>query len=275
MKTIINSPALKLYEKPFINFINNSDVSGQTLRGYSQDQYPGTYYKHDDIEYRFNGHGFRSDDFSAELASSNFLFAGCSQSLVLGLPQDLGWASVLNSKLGGDQFYNLALVQSPIDVIVYNVMRYVELFGKPKAIFILFPDFYRKMIVDDSQISTKWTAFEKDDLIVDIIEENLLRSFMGIKQLELLCDSNHIPLMYSSWQRITIEVMMKLKEQGMLKHCFDIENMDGVNPDEISKSNSKYRHYWDVARDNVHFGEFDNLCFANSFLKHWERREQH
>ena len=275
MKTISNSPALKLPDKPFINFVRNEDVSGITKRGYSNDPYPADFFKHDDIEYKFNSYGFRSDEFSKDLSSSNFLFAGCSQSLVLGLPQDVGWASIVNNKLKGDNFYNLALVQSPIDIIVYNVMRYVELFGSPKAIFILFPDFYRKMVVEDSQISTKWTAFEKNDIAIDIIEESLLRAFLNIKQLELFCEAKNIPLMYSSWQRITTEVMIKLKEQGMLKYCFDIENMDGVDPDDISKSNSKYKHYWDIARDNVHFGEFDNLCFANSFLKHWERREQH
>lgn len=275
MKTVFKSRMMDIVSKDFIEFIGNSDVSGQTIRSYSQDKYPSDFFKHDDIEYAFNSNGFRCDEFSIEQSSNNFLFAGCSQSLVLGLPQELGWANIINTKLGKKNFYNLALVQSSAEIIIYNTIQYVYLFGKPQAIFILFPDFYRKMYVKDDYIFASHNILSKDEKNTDATNESFIRYFMLLKQLESFCDLNNIPLLYSSWQRISVEAMMHLKNKGVLKYCFDVSDINDIDIKEISKSNSKYKHYWDVARDNVHFGEFDNICFANSFLKQWETREQH
>jgi hypothetical protein len=269
MKSLSNTPAMKINDDLFMTIGNNPVHKNTTLRGCYSDDFPADFFKHDDISYSFNEFGFRSDSFSKD--NNEFLFAGCSHTFGVGLPKNIIWASRLNEILGGKKFLNIGMPGASIDLICYNVMRYIERFGKPKGVFILFPDFYRKLIIYDQKILTKFAAARDSGLTAEEIEENILKSFMHIKNLELFCNALDIPLVYSSWQRPIKDVMLKLKREGFLSNVFDIEDMSMIDSNLIDKTNSKFPHYWDVARDNEHFGEFENLCFAHRFKQAYEQ----
>jgi hypothetical protein len=267
-KTMLTSPAFRFNEHPFVHSLP-----------YKYHKYnPNTtyeYYKSDenidgrknDITYRLNNYLLRSDDFSKEYSENNFLFAGCSQTVVLGLPLELGWAHQVNSYFDKPNYLNLAAVGLSIDTIISNVVHYIDIFGNPGAVFILFPDHFRITHVKKQEIITKWYQPYGSDVNTDIIDEANLKNYMSLKNLEVICESRGIPLAYSSWQQETAEVLMELKKQGVLKHAFDVYANTDIDLEKYSKKNSKYPHYWKIARDGIHFGQERNNFFADSFIK--------
>ena len=264
---MLTSPVFRFVEYPFIHSLPykyHNYSPNTTYRYYKSDE--DIEGRKDDMSYRLNNYLFRSDDFSKDDSSNNFLFAGCSQTVVLGLPLELGWAHQVNSAFEKDKYFNISAVGLSIDTVISNVVHYIEMFGNPKAILILFPDHFRITHVVDKEIITKWYQPYGSDEHTDIIDEANLKNYMSLKNLELICDSRGIPLLYSSWQQETSDVFMELKKQGVLKHAFDIyENVD-IDLSKYSKKNSKYPHYWSVARDGIHFGEQRNNFFADSFI---------
>ena len=269
MKSLFNTPTLKIDNDTFMLSKGFEVFKSMKLNSYGNDKFPDSFFKHDDIEYSLNHYAFRSEEFSTIDTSSDFLFAGCSQTFGLGLPIDATWPKKLNEMLNGKKFFNLATVSSDVTMICYNVTKYIDTFGKPKSIFILFPDFYKKIKIHNNEITTEF-IFDKKKFSAEDVEENLLRDFMSIRNLEVLCDFLNIPLFYSSWQIPLVDVLMKLKEKNILKHVFDINHNHVVDSSSVNKKDAKFPHYWDVARDNEHFGEFDNLCFALRFKYEYE-----
>lgn len=270
MKTLSNTPAMNIYQDIFVFPQNSQILKNNTSKEAYSDNFPADFFKHDDISYTTNEFGFRSD----HLGSGDFLFAGCSHTFGVGLPIETIWPKVLNDLLDGNGFSNVGMPGASIDLICYNVIRYLENFKKPKAVFILFPDFYRKLIVHNQKVLTEFTITKKTGINADDIEENIFKSFMAIKNLESYCDAISVPLLYSSWQRPAKDVMLSLKKQGFLKNVFDIEDLSMIDSDLIGKHNSRFPHYWDVARDNEHFGEFENLCFAHRFKWEYEQNKR-
>lgn len=272
MKTIFNSPAMNLYSNNFISYIGPESDKPEPGFSYSSIK-PDSIDGQSDILYSFNEHGFRSDNFDKSFAPDNFLFAGCALTFGLGVPKDITWPYLFTSKITNSEnfnIFNLSVIDGSIDLIVYNVVQYIENFGNPKGILILFPDFFRNIYVEDEQILSNWNIEEKREDLKDIADTNMLRSFFAIKQLEVICDSKNIPLVYSSWQYGTVEMLMGLKEQGMLKHVFDIKQFYRDNRDMFTEDGSKYPHYWHFSRDNTAFGESHNRVFAEGFVQQWK-----
>ncbi len=265
-RTEFSSAAFYFKEKPFITSISSTDKKydkGSSYSYYINDQ-PNKKTK-DDIVYKLNNYLFRSDDFSKESSNDNFLFAGCSQTVTLGLPLELGWAHKVNSSFNSKEYINISGVGLAIDAIISNIVHYIDIFGNPKAVLALFPDHYRVTEIKHNIVTTDWLDPREYDKNVDRIEDAIFKDYLSFKNLEMICKANNIPLVYSSWQPHTAKVIKKLTEKSFLENGFDIyENID-IDPKLFLKKNSKYPHYWEHARDGVHCGERDNLMFAQSF----------
>jgi hypothetical protein len=265
-RTEFSSAAFCFKERPFVASISSTDTNydkGNSYSYYVNDQ-PNKKTK-DDIVYKLNNYLFRSDDFSKESSIDNFLFAGCSQTVTLGLPLELSWAHKVNSGFDKKKYINISGVGLAIDTIISNIVHYIDLFGKPKAVVALFPDHYRVTEIKHDTIATDWLDPREYDKNVDRIEDAIFKDYLSFKNLEMICKANNIPLVYSSWQPHTAKVIKKLTEKSFLENGFDIyENID-IDPKLFLKKNSKYPHYWEYARDGIHCGERDNLMFAQSF----------
>lgn len=104
--------------------------------------YPGTY-THNDIQFRFNNLGWRSDfDFSQQLQNgSNIIVLGCSDTFGPGLPADSTWPILLQNLVGPTQrvlnFSWCGISTDWIARIGHKSMRYLE--KSVAAVCVLWP----------------------------------------------------------------------------------------------------------------------------------------
>ena len=86
------------------------------------------------INYKFNSHGFRCDEFSE---TDNFIAIGCSYTQGIGLPLELTWPAILGKKLNLTP-YNLGIGGTGADTCFRLLDYYLPLL-KPKFIVFLCP----------------------------------------------------------------------------------------------------------------------------------------
>ena len=87
------------------------------------------------IEYRFNGHGFRCEEFTE---SENAVFLGCSHTAGVGIPKENTWPQYVSNSLNL-KCYNLAVGGSSNDLAFRISYHYLEKL-KPKIVFLLSPE---------------------------------------------------------------------------------------------------------------------------------------
>lgn len=229
--------------------------------------------KHDpDISYILNNYGFRCDDFNKENIKNSILVAGCSNTFGLGIPYDITWGNLLSNKMQSKNFYNVGVVAASIQTIVNNCFYFIEEFGKPKALFILFPSIARGSTFENlfAEDEVKFIIRTTMDDTSNRPEEQKNKTFQKlslIKNLEILCNSLSIPFLWSTTEE-DFDILIKdvLKESNYFKNYKSIFNFDEVIKDD--KNLRKYKKYWDKSRDGVHFGEqfhriFSNLMYLN------------
>lgn len=143
--------------------------------------------------YYLNNYGFRCDDFTSKHDGKHLLFAGCSNTFGVGLPQNFIWAKQvydqikLNEKVSG--FYNLGIPAGSYFEIISNIFKYIKNFGNPDYIFINFPDVYRDIIY----IEKNGNQTEETSYLSVILTHNIYN------MLEQYCLSNDIKLISFSW----------------------------------------------------------------------------
>lgn len=98
------------------------------------------YFRHHIIDYKYNEYGHRSKPIN-ELDLDNYiLFAGCSHVEGVGLSIEHTFSHIVASQLKCD-YYNLAVNGSGVDVMLYNLVLWINRFKKmPKALVILWPE---------------------------------------------------------------------------------------------------------------------------------------
>lgn len=207
-----------------------------------------------------NSYMFRSDEFNKEDTSSNFLFAGCSNTFGYGLPNSFTWAYQLNKMLDGKKLFNLGIPGASAAEIVYNVFNYIDIFGKPKGVFILFPEFFRTVSYSQNSLCTK---FIKSDNDTDEYKESCLEYFLFIRQLEIFLNFIDIPFVWGTWCPDAEKVLNQ--NNHLFSNFYSVlDNLDWENePKEKSP-------YWKKSSDEIHFSGKNNFAIARSFKKKWE-----
>lgn len=255
------------------DFLTNTPVAGQSGFFYGQDNYLNNNSKiletDTTIKYEINSHGFRCDEFTDP--SNNFLFAGCSETFGLGLPNEYRWSYLFNKTTGSNYFYDLSVPASSIYMIVNNVVNYLKNIGKPKGIFIMFPDLFRMPnFILYRENSYLLTNFVKPELI----DQNSLYSLTpkhisinSINVLEFICELMDIDLLWSTWD---IDFNKEILENNLHVDIFKnyINVLDNVNYKDIDKND--FELYGDIARDRVHFGAHTHFMFSKVFEKEYK-----
>lgn len=239
-----------------------------------------------DISYKLNNKGHRSDNF-CELSpkSFNVLFAGCSTTFGQGLPLELSWPSILYKDLSNTNKnigpYNcLGFPGGSASKIIFNVIKYLNMFGSPDVIFILLPDFIRQEKYN--RLPDRLTDIEGEDIekfyvkvmsdyfdrkdngIVD--EEGFYDMYNLVITLEYICKKNNTKLYISSWDTLTNRRMLQLDLDNYVDINYDIgdsfyEDYAKTNSDIIDKK------YLFDARDKMHPGHLVHLYTAKRFLQ--------
>jgi hypothetical protein len=237
--------------------------------------------KDNSVSYSYNSLGFRSDEFTKDHNGDHVLFAGCSETEGVGGNLESCWSYITYSELSKENklsgFFNLARYGWGYDIIIQNIMCYISEYGKPKTIFILFPNLGRFYTWDGNEegfenfvhrghIPNSVTNYsEKSSWKRKINAQEQRSQFiiftMIVKLFEEYCKSNSINLYWSTWDS---EDSLNYSNANVFKYFLpiaDIYQFIQENNDYFLKE-IRTRSDWQSKRDG-HSGYV--------FHKHWSK----
>jgi hypothetical protein len=241
-------------------------------------QTESTNYPDPEISYKFNKNVYRCDELNKDYSSENFLFSGCSYTIGTGIPYEGTWAYQLNKELNGEKFYNIAVNGASYKTIIYDVYNYINTYGKPKAIFILFPNLERF----PSFVNVENTIMQNtlhDQLIgnenaTKILTKHFLHFdfYHLVRSLEDYLEVLDIPFLWGTWHPDL--------EQNLVKIFSNFKNYIKIVSNENNKeyfSNNGFptevsQKYWKNARDLLHSGMKVQMLHKKIFLNEWKKR---
>jgi hypothetical protein len=241
-------------------------------------QTESTNYPDLEISYKFNKDVYRCDELSSEYSSKNFLFSGCSYTIGTGIPYEGTWAYQLNKELNGEKFYNIAVNGASYKTIIYDVYNYINTYGKPKAVFILFPDISRVIGFVDSlssiEVKTRLLNEEYPNESSRFFTQDLLYFdfYNSICALEDYLKSIDVPFLWGTWHQETEEVLnLVSKNFNNYVKIFTNSNSAKYFKDVKIENNMSLR-YWDLSRDLTHPGIKTHMIIKNIFLYEWKKK---
>jgi hypothetical protein len=177
-----------------------------------------TYKSKFNVDYAVNSLGYRGP----ETDKADLLVSGCSQTFGIGVPEHLSWPSMLASK-NNMSYANLAYPGNSTIAMVEDAFKYFDLFGHPKYIRFLVPDFLRFKFIKASNenvfiqnsrgnvgdfINTvsdpdrSMLKFEKMPVAVEKIMPTAMSfrsNLIAIKHMEAYCNAAGIDFKWATW----------------------------------------------------------------------------
>jgi hypothetical protein len=242
------------------------------------------YEQDDSVRYYFNSLGFRSDEFTKNHDGEHVVFAGCSETEGAGGNLDSNWAHIIYTKISQTKklsgFFNLGMSGWGHEPIISNIMSYINEYGKPDKIYILFPNIGRYLKWEEHDgnleyynylVTPPYKSIDGEDHYYlnecVTIEEHrrLLVNFTLIVRLfEEYCISNNIELVWSTWDQIDAKNYQKI---GTFKKFIKmIQATEFVkNNKDFFIENIKIQKNWDRKRDG-HHGYLYHYIWSHQFL---------
>jgi hypothetical protein len=171
---------------------------------------------------------------------SEFISAGCSITFGVGIPEETMWSNFLSKNIN-KSITNLGIPGGSVESLCQSIIRYCVHNKMPKEIFFLVPDFFRSLVVTDKEFykttKTKKSTIDEDHLELtfcgpdinydgkslfmkiknkNFIEDSIsphqliLNSINSLEMLELFCLTNNIKLYWTTWDRVSSELMLEL-----------------------------------------------------------------
>lgn len=195
-------------------------------------------------EYSLNSYNCRGPEFINDV---DFIFAGCSQTFGIGVPDDGVWPKFVSDELGGT-YVNLSMLGAGMEWIADSIYRYIHTFGRPKrGIMILAPDVYRMDTVVNNTINSCPDPtirdyvpqyYSESDLDLRLItyhlknkepanylkrpfpieetaieEESIRRTVTSLRNLEIFCNQVGIPLIWATWSDSLYEIANTIPDE--------------------------------------------------------------
>jgi hypothetical protein len=186
--------------------------------------------------YKFNSHGFRSDEFSHE---DSVMFLGCSFTVGIGLPLEDTWAYQVAEKLNLKRF-NLAIGGSGPDTAFRLANHYIPQI-KPKLVVFLNPPEGRFTLINDN-----YNFFE---FSINILENSIFACPPIFRKY------------YEHW--ISLEENITLNS---IKHKLAIQALCQEHDIKFVYIDSSELKFLDLARDLNHAGIHSNKILAEIIL---------
>lgn len=231
------------------------------------------------ISYRINNYGYRSDDISKEDSENNFIFSGCSNTFGIGIPLESIWAHQVNEELGGEKFINLGMNSGSHKTIVYDIYSYIRNFGKPKGVFILFPNMERQVGFskdDDTNIFVLVyrNPRDREDMrkIKEAIQDEtaLFEFYHTVMMLEDYLEELEIPLVWTTWDDALNKNILQTKG---FRNFTNMKNVEVLGKTMAMGKPEKFKNrYWEIARDLSHMGTKAHMFYAQLFLEEWRSK---
>lgn len=224
------------------------------------------------IEYSLNNYAHRSDDFKT-LGTDSILFAGCSQTFGVGLPDEFRWSRVLHKKIKkvSDSFYCLSFPGAGFDKIVYNILKFCSEFGNPRCIFICFADYTRHIVFDKEEkklIGKVCIDYKTGKIKEEYLPEDLMfKAQMAYRILEIYCKQNNITLISTSWSGETSKRMSYLFPKTFKSFDEDDKITKHLEHILMGKNSEEQKDLLFFARDGHHSGILENYHMSDFLFK--------
>lgn len=242
-----------------------------------------------DIRYKMNEYGLRSDSFKKNHDGLHILFAGDSS--VEGSSNKLEniWTHILYSKIKEKEkvsgYYSVGLGGLGIPTIIQQVLIYIEEYGKPDYLFIMYPDFFRYFKWDketnkwkftvsaetldghalkgtDDEHSIIWAKLFTTNEVSEEEELNILiNQILLLRIFESFCKIMGIKYVWSTWDKINEQSLL---ESEVFKNLISV-----MNKEELDEYFSSHPDEPQVARDNFHHGIAYNKFWANKYYNRY------
>lgn len=213
------------------------------------------------VEYDYNNDGFRSDNFTSIHSGKHLLFAGCSEGEGISSPLDTMWNKIVYNSINNNGqysgFFNVAIDNFGFHKVVFNIINYINKYGKPDEIILLMPDICRLNQWDGKSKNYNQIWSDPYDLSDEKDQENFMNAIINfipfMKLFESYCDTNNIKIIWSTWSIIEGKTFSML---GNFKYFFEIDYSLKTNVD-ISNQ---------IRRDG-HQGSYYHDLWAQNFLE--------
>ncbi len=231
------------------------------------------------FEYKINTDGFRTKHLEKlNDKNLNILFSGCSFTHGAGIPSEHAWPSKLTemiSKVSDKKVEsrNISLGGSNVFQILKNIRIYINKYGKPDYLFVLFPGFERTIkyynqnnfknfikvtITPPHHDTYKTNNAVKHFMESYVIEESILFATDYIHTLEFLCNMLDIKLIWSTWS----SDYQRMSEELEFNNYINVPSREH----HLVETNKENNPYWEIARDGTHPGTGYHKLLADKFF---------
>ena len=155
------------------------------------------WYPHTDIEYRFNYHGFRTDEFDQ---SQRILTLGCSYTQGVGLHRNQIWSEILAVQLQ-KQVWNLGVGGGSLDTC-YRLLEYWIEHLNIEAVIVLVPHIDRvEIVLNDARVEScgPWSdEFMKNfyQAWIDHSDNSSINHRKNLLAMQQICAQRQIPILF-------------------------------------------------------------------------------
>lgn len=219
------------------------------------------------ISYEINSDGHRSDNFTNIHSGKHFLFSGCSITFGEGLPFKKNWSGYLYEEISKinqvSGYFNLSYPAGSVEIIINNIYKYCDKYGKPDTIFMFLPEFSRKNIWTDLGYAVFLPDSQNFYSLYRSKEDNTYYMYNMIKNLERFCNNSGIRLIWSCWSEQDSQTCSELDFSNYMHISYE------KIQDSITNFNESSDPYFYTARDRSHPGLAFSNGISNIFLKEY------
>lgn len=248
------------------------------------------------VSYNLNTNGFRGDEFIKNHNKKHIIFLGCSETFGEAGELEESWSHMLYSKIAQENevegFYNLGSRGAGWFDIISFIPQYIENFGNPDLIFIMFPNMERYVnwiIEKDAQLIGMHRGYyemsgfsdkdlnriklnKKDYLFKDKNKIEYMDDFakmsLSIKLLETYCQQKNINFFWSTTLR-PLRDMIDANFSSLFKNFVNIDDSQEKLYGMINSNNSLTLE----KKDNMHFGTAYHTAWSNDLFKSFLERK--
>lgn len=213
------------------------------------------------ISYNYNSSGFRSDDFDP--SENRVVFAGCSEGEGLGGKLETTWPRIvfdqLNDIFKTDRYYNLSVDNFGYQKIISNCLAYIDKYGAPKYLVVLFPDIARTVSwhTGIKTYSVEWT--NPNELGSDLNMKRFMDALIGfigyMHMFERYCQDKGTQLVWSTWSHL---------ENGLISDLAVFNNFVTFDYSIVTDPELRTKM---VKRDG-HQGEYQHMTWAINIINY-------
>ena len=268
--------------------------------------HPNTPIRIDTVQtYHYNSTWFRTDDSCRELSrDTDIVFAGCSFTEGIGVPEDMIWGTVLSRHLGLS-YSNLGKSGISSYQIVKNLFSYFKQYGNPKYLFCLFPDYNRFAAATAPGLFSNEVSIGHDKTKPGIYngyamngsrshldapkylkrpydlndtvssEQAFMLNGVAISSLIQYCRAAGIEFRWSTWSR-SLSTLVEHSDHDF----FDFEGYVSIENTKwhVDMKNPRNTHYHhNYFSENIHGSDAceDGACIAGRCVQHSELQNQY